>query len=284
MKTWSTRKSGRRADDEAFSLSFFGQFSMSKEGKAKRSKPSKLAPPPPSPPLPSDDLTPEPAEPSTAPAKKRKRAEDTTYDTAEEEEVLSHKEKRKQKKLAKLQAASGVATTDETKPATAKATAAPTRLPRSEYGVWIGNMAFATTPDKLTAFLVEGGCTAPTRVNMPKGKQPHEKNKGCARCSSSDLIWASTFERQHSFAYVDFAEEEAAKAAVALSEGHLDGRKLLIKLNNDFQGRPSGVTASTLGGLTLSKTARRIADRQKNPPAPTLFMGNLGFETDVRRF
>lgn len=33
----------------------------------------------------------------------------------------------------------------------------------------------------------------------------------------------------HSFAYVDFATAEAKEAAIAKSEGHLDGRRLLIK-------------------------------------------------------
>ncbi|SCV70803.1 BQ2448_3565 [Microbotryum intermedium] len=31
----------------------------------------------------------------------------------------------------------------------------------------------------------------------------------------------------------------------------------------------------------LNRTARKILDRQKNPPGPTLFLGNLGFETTV---
>jgi hypothetical protein len=33
----------------------------------------------------------------------------------------------------------------------------------------------------------------------------------------------------HSFAYVDFGTAEAKEAAIAKSEGHLDGRRLLIK-------------------------------------------------------
>lgn len=32
---------------------------------------------------------------------------------------------------------------------------------------------------------------------------------------------------------------------------------------------------------SLSRTARKILDRQKNLPAPTLFLGNLGFDTTV---
>ena len=63
---------------------------------------------------------------------------------------------------------------------------------------------------------------------------------------------------------------------MALSEQPLGGRHLLIKRSDNFEGRPEGA-ASALPGH-LSKSAKRIADRQKNPVGPTLFIGNLGFE------
>lgn len=99
------------------------------------------------------------------------------------------------------------------------------------------------------------------------------------------------------------------------SEQHLDGRKLLIKSSSDYSGRPapsavvlpSDLPASALidpsstpssfsasadqparpkvlegpQGQTLNRTARKILDRQRNPAGPTLFLGNLGFETKV---
>ncbi|TEB18600.1 RNA-binding domain-containing protein, partial [Coprinellus micaceus] len=64
------------------------------------------------------------------------------------------------------------------------------------------------------------------------------------------------------FAYVDFATPEAKTIAIALSEQPLVGRKLLIK-----------------DGQIHSKTAQKILRQQKQPPAPTLFIGNLPFET-----
>lgn len=106
------------------------------------------------------------------------------------------------------------------------------------------------------------------------------------------------------FAYVDFADQGGVDAAIALSEEGLDGRRLLIKDAKSFEGRPASAarlalksagdaegpadpttvnaTASTSTAAapkTLSKSARKILDRQKNAPAMTLFVGNLGFES-----
>ena len=85
-----------------------------------------------------------------------------------------------------------------------------------------------------------------------------------------------------SFAFVDFSDADDVKRSVALSETLLGGRKLLIKDARDYTGRPE--QAVNPSHQTLSKSARRIADRQKNPPGPTLFLGNLGFEATVRQW
>ena len=59
---------------------------------------------------------------------------------------------------------------------------------------------------------------------------------------------------------------------------------------DNFDGRPvkPGVSASLDGllpegarGRGHSKFAQKILSAQKQPPAPTLFFGNLGFETTV---
>jgi hypothetical protein len=112
---------------------------------------------------------------------------------------------------------------------------------------------------------------------------------------------------------VDFATPEAKLAAIARSEQPLIGRRLLIKdgefalrpflillaelrrlilcyIGDDFTGRPSATSATgdatdaassarTPSGTGHSKTAQKILRAQKQPPAPTLFLGNLGFET-----
>jgi hypothetical protein len=119
------------------------------------------------------------------------------------------------------------------------------------------------------------------------------------------------------FAYVDFATPDAKKSAIMMSEQPLEGRRLLIKdgaciqlffvfaafrilkcplssLQGDsFDGRPpkprishndDDDDAERQGqgqGKGQTKFARKILDAQKQPPAPTLFLGNLGFETTV---
>ena len=58
-----------------------------------------------------------------------------------------------------------------------------------------------------------------------------------------------------------------------------------LSIGDDFAGRPlaPGVDVKTndsaLAQRTHSKTAQKILRAQKQPPAPTLFIGNLGFET-----
>ena len=94
-----------------------------------------------------------------------------------------------------------------------------------------------------------------------------------------------------SFAYVDLPNAQAVQAAVALSESPLDGRKLLIKSSTDYTGRPAldpaataaaAATATADKGKTgLTKTAQKVLRAQKNPPAPTLFIGNLSFNSTV---
>lgn len=56
-------------------------------------------------------------------------------------------------------------------------------------------------------------------------------------------------------------------------------------IGDDFTGRPSAIvgdaaiTDPALAHKTHSKTAQKILKAQRQPPAPTLFFGNLGFET-----
>lgn len=113
-----------------------------------------------------------------------------------------------------------------------------------------------------------------------------------------------------SFAYIDLPSRSAVESAVALSEDHLDGRRLLIKSSSDFSGRPAldpslaalatssnatnaspsvaaaGAAAGPAmephgaGGKTgLTKTAQKILRAQRNPAGPTLFVGNLSFNS-----
>lgn len=142
----------------------------------------------------------------------------------------------------------------------------PSKPQRSPYSVWIGNLAFSTSVEELTEWLQEQGIEGISRVHMISGVRREEHNRG--------------------FAYVDLPSQDQVERCIALSESELKGRNLLIKGGTDFRGRPGlDPKAAELGsdanhGRTgLSKTAQRILRSQKNPPAPTLFLGNLSFET-----
>ncbi|KAH9844167.1 uncharacterized protein C8Q71DRAFT_33064 [Rhodofomes roseus] len=188
--------------------------------------------------------------------------------------VLSHKEQRKQKRkeLKALSAATLSAKQQGKQPVKNSAELAPSKLPRRQNSVWVGNMTFKTTPDALRRFFE--GVGEITRVHMPMKMASGGPGAGGAR------------KENRGFAYVDFATPDAKTIAITRSENPLDGRRLLIKDGDDFNGRPaatadagdaSGTPAPNLSGHT--KTAQKILRAQKQPAGPTLFLGNLGFET-----
>ncbi|KAF7432756.1 hypothetical protein PC9H_004699 [Pleurotus ostreatus] len=183
--------------------------------------------------------------------------------------VVSHAEKRKQKK--KQQKVQEAPPTTEEGNSKGTGGSASTTLSKRQNSVWVGNLSFKTTQDDLRTFF--SGAGEITRINLPT-KKPNERGQR---------------GENRGFAYVDFATPEAKVAAIALSEKPLTGRKLLIKDGNDYTGRPAVPGAENVvpeassskpnTGTGLSKTAQKILRAQKQPPAPTLFFGNLGFET-----
>ncbi|KAJ7724883.1 hypothetical protein B0H16DRAFT_1736458 [Mycena metata] len=179
--------------------------------------------------------------------------------------VLSHAEQRRQKRREKQEKLGQAAKKRKLPDGSAvAATGAPAKRQNS---VWVGNMTFKTTTEALTEFFKEAGEI--TRIHMP------------TKPSTAPGVKAEN----RGYAYVDFTTAEGKKAAIALSEQNLFGRKLLIKDGDDFTGRPAapGVDPAAAGSAdgpkTHSKTAQKILRAQKQPPAPTLFLGNLGFET-----
>ncbi|KAK7470212.1 Nucleolar protein 13 [Stygiomarasmius scandens] len=194
--------------------------------------------------------------------------------TAEDDAPLSHAEKRRQKKKAKL--AEKISKDEPAKKkrkladGKAKTTGSDDKKhPPRQNSVWVGNLSFKTTPEALRAFF--DGVGEITRINMPTKPSGKPGVKG----------------ENRGFAYVDFSTPDAKTVAIALSERPLNGRKLLIKDGDNFEGRPKPVVSAeeSLGdqshvvNKSLSKTAQKILSQQKKPPAPTLFIGNLPFET-----
>ncbi|WAQ92070.1 hypothetical protein PtA15_15A466 [Puccinia triticina] len=190
-----------------------------------------------------------------------------------ETEAISNKERRKRRKLEKRKAMGEEdevdnSKTTETVTSSRKVESIFTTATRSKHGVWVGNLLFTTTARELAQFFQPVGTV--TRLHISAGKRPHEANSG--------------------FANVDFASAEDVDAALEKCECQLGGRKLLIKRASDYSGRPSATPASAdpsnpslqsaaAPPPTVSKSVRKILDRQKQPPAPCIYFGNLSFET-----
>jgi RNA recognition motif-containing protein len=204
-------------------------------------------------------------------------------DEDEDIEALSHKERRKRRKLEKQ---SGHRTVDnedsEQRMGTTTEERGTAKEKRSPFSLWVGNLSFQTSAPRLQQWFEEKGISGISRVHMPKGIRKMEYNRG--------------------FAYVDVPSADAMKDGIALSELNLDGRRLLIKAGSDYAGRPSidaaaralaeaGVEGESVEGTEgqaqeivakkgktgLTKTAQKILRSQKHPPGPTLFIGNLSF-------
>ena len=91
----------------------------------------------------------------------------------DDEPVLSHKARRKKRKLDALAADEG----DEPAPKRTAVAAGPTPA-KGAFGVWVGNLAFSTTAQHLATFFERGGCGPVARTNMPVGKKKGEINRG----------------------------------------------------------------------------------------------------------
>lgn len=122
---------------------------------------------------------------------------------------------------------------------------------RSKYAIWIGNLTFATTKDELLKFITSDvdhpiDKDNVTRVNLPGGptRAGKPQNKG--------------------FAYIDFTDVTTLNHALQLSEKLFNGRRVLIKNAQSFEGRPAATAESIAAGKPAS---RRI------------FVGNLSFDT-----
>ncbi|KAJ7228224.1 hypothetical protein GGX14DRAFT_486611 [Mycena pura] len=176
--------------------------------------------------------------------------------------ALSHAEKRRQKRREKAEKLQVKAAKKRKLPDGSAALVSTKRL----NSVWVGNLNFKTTPAALTEFFKDAGEI--TRINMPT---KHAKTASAPGAKPEN----------QGFAYVDFATVDAKTVAIAMSEQNLLGRRLLIKDGDNFEGRPAvpGTDAAGSSKVTLTKSAQKILRVQKQPPAPTLFLGNLPFET-----
>jgi RNA recognition motif-containing protein len=132
---------------------------------------------------------------------------------------------------------------------------------RSEHGIWIGNLPFHVSKEALRKFLVEYSDITEdviTRVHMPG---PND-GKSAKKVEEKKFV---KVVNNKGYAYVDFSSAEAVGQAVELSEQLLSGRRVLIKDNKSFEGRP-----------------QKTKDESRNdgkPPSKRVFIGNLSFDT-----
>ncbi|CDS04149.1 hypothetical protein LRAMOSA07104 [Lichtheimia ramosa] len=125
---------------------------------------------------------------------------------------------------------------------------------KKEFGVWVGNFSFNTSPEDIRKYFRR--CGTVVRLVCPQGTGG-KKNKG--------------------FAYVFFVKRREAEKALELNESPLDGRPLLIKPADDFN-KQEGSKPKPIQSDTNSSTTKPVKGaQQKNPPCPTLFLGNLPF-------
>lgn len=92
-------------------------------------------------------------------------------------------------------------------------------------------------------------------------------------------MW-SLIPSPHSFAFIDFATQEAVTAALAKSESDLNGRAILIKDSKNYEktGRPKREAVDEDGiAVPGGKAGDKMIKKQKNPPSPSVFVGNLSF-------
>ncbi|KAF8622104.1 hypothetical protein AX15_007241 [Amanita polypyramis BW_CC] len=64
-----------------------------------------------------------------------------------------------------------------------------------------------------------------------------------------------------------------------MPEQPLIGREVLIKDGDDFSGRPQAAGDASLAPKRNSNPKTHSKTAQRQPPGPTLLLGNLGFET-----
>ncbi|SCU93055.1 LAFA_0F14444g1_1 [Lachancea sp. 'fantastica'] len=126
-----------------------------------------------------------------------------------------------------------------------------------KFGVWIGNLSFDTSKEDLSRFFI-----AKTR----------ELEDEQARIQESDIVRINLPLAQNDgkqirnkgFAHMNFKTAQQMQAVISLSESHLNGRNMLIKSSQSFEGRPD---------------KDDLISRSKNPPSRVLFVGNLSFDT-----
>jgi RNA recognition motif-containing protein len=196
---------------------------------------------------------------SDEPSSSKKRKREALPDELEIDISLPEPASKKAARKAKKAKSAPTTTTDGTETAE-KPAIADTAGKRSEHGVWIGNLPWSATRELLITFLTSNSDITNadiTRVHLPPPTKPCPPN------------W-TTKPLNKGFAYVDFSTQLAMYSAIALTETKMDGRALLIKNANSFEGRPEKPKPEEVGLDGKVKVG--------HPPNKRVFVGNLAFD------
>jgi RNA recognition motif-containing protein len=139
----------------------------------------------------------------------------------------------------------------------------------SEHSVWIGNLPFTVTKEKLMEWLVDNSGGAILGENITRVKLPKSKDKAPPRGRDN----RSDQPANRGFAYVDFDGIGPQMAAIALSENELGGRNLLIKDAKSYEGRPKKKDAMD----EIAGAAGAAGDDAAKDANRKVFVGNLSF-------
>ncbi|KAG4429274.1 hypothetical protein IFR05_015241 [Cadophora sp. M221] len=196
--------------------------------------------------------------PEQSPTKKRKANED-----ADEIEVdITAPQPPSKKELRRLKKGKPIPAAKVDPPSEPEAKKVKVEVEkRSPHGVWIGNMPFFVSKEDLRTFLVEQSDLTEediTRIHMPGPNDKKSANK------VEEKKYGKTVHNK-GFAYVDFSTAQGVTHAVELSEQLLSGRRVLIKDNKSFEGRPEKTKEETR--------------KEGKPPSTRVFLGNLSFDT-----
>jgi RNA recognition motif-containing protein len=133
---------------------------------------------------------------------------------------------------------------------------------RSEHGIWVGNLPWSVSKDDLRRFLIENGGISNEAI--PRIHMPSPADSKPANHVSIESKYARV-QHNKGFAYVDFSTAADTEKAVELSEQLLGGRRVLIKNNKSFEGRPL--------------KSKEETKKEGKAPSKRIFLGNLRFDT-----
>ena len=135
--------------------------------------------------------------------------------------------------------------------------------PRSDHGIWIGNLPFSATRETLRKFLLDQAKITDAEIVRLHLPVPVPDKAHTQRFKAANK----------GFAYIDFTTPEILEKALALSEKLITGRACLIKNAKSFEGRPE----KPAPGSTEEVLAQATAASGKSP-TKRIFVGNLGFD------